>query len=59
VRLRRADATVVEEGDAVLASGEYRYTATQDAPAGASLFADVTVRDTDGLEVKRSVALAG
>jgi len=57
VRVRRADDTVVEEGDAVLAAGEYRYTATQDVPAGAALFADVTVRDTDGLEVKRSVTL--
>ena len=57
VKLRRADATVVEEGDAVLAAGEYRYTATQDAPAGTALFAEVTVRDTDGLEVTRSVPL--
>jgi hypothetical protein len=55
VRLRKPDDTVLEEGDAVLASGEYRYTATHDAPAGADVFADVTVRDTDGLEVKRSV----
>jgi hypothetical protein len=58
VKLRRPDDTVVEEGDAVLASGEYRYTATQVVPAGTALFADVTVRDTDGLEVKRSVPLA-
>ena len=58
VALRRDDDTVLEEGDAVLASGEYRYTATQDVPAGTSLFADVTVRDTDGLEVTRSVSLA-
>ncbi len=57
VVLRRADDTVIEEGDAVLAAGEYRYTATQDVPAGTDLFADVTVRDTDGLEVKRSVPL--
>jgi hypothetical protein len=55
VRLRKPDDTVLEEGDAVLASGEYRYTAIHDAPAGADVFADVTVRDTDGLEVKRSV----
>ena len=58
VVLRRADDNVVEEGDAMLAAGEYRYTATQDVPAGTALFADVTVRDTDGLEVKRSVLLA-
>ena len=58
VRLRKPDDTMVEEGDAVLAAGEYRYTATQDVPAGAALFADVTVRDTDGLEVTRSVSLA-
>jgi hypothetical protein len=57
VRLRQPDDTVIEEGDAVLASGEYRYTATHDAPAGADVFADVTVRDTDGLEVKRSVTI--
>jgi len=57
VRLRKPDDTVLEEGDAVLASGEYRYTATHDAPAGADVFADVTVRDTDGLEVKRSVTI--
>jgi hypothetical protein len=55
VRLRKPDDTVVEEGDAVLASAEYRYTATQNVPAGTDVFADVTVRDTDGLEVKRSV----
>ena len=57
VKIRRADATVIEEGDAVLVSGEYHYTATQAAPAGADVFADATVRDTDGLEVKRSVPL--
>ena len=57
VRLRQADDTVIEEGDAVLANGEYRYTATQAAPAGAAGFAEVTVRDTDGVEVKRRVPL--
>ena len=55
--LRRGDDTVVEEGDVVLASGEFRYTTTRDVPAGANLFAEVTVCDTDGLEVKHSVPL--
>ena len=58
VRLRQPHDNVLEEGNAVLAAGEYRYTATQDVPAGTDLFADVTVRDTDGLEVTRSVSLA-
>jgi hypothetical protein len=57
VMLRRPDDTMVEEGDAVLTAGEYRYTATQVVPAGTALFADVTVSDPDDLSVKRSVPL--
>ena len=57
VMLRRPDDTMVEEGDAVLTAGEYRYTATQVVPAGTALFADVTVSDPDDLAVKRTVPL--
>ena len=59
VKVRRPDDTTVEEGDAVLASGEYRYTATQDVPAGTALFAEVMVRDTDGLEVYQELRQPG
>jgi hypothetical protein len=58
VRLRRRDNTTAEEGDAVFVAGEYRYTAAQAVPRSTALFVEVTVRDTDGLEVKRSVPLA-
>lgn len=55
VSLRRADYTPIENGAAVLDNGAFRYVATQAVPLGTEVVADVTLRDSDDLELKRSV----
>jgi len=42
------DSTVIEQGVALEEAGKWRYTATADAPAGASIVVEVTASDRPG-----------
>ena len=57
VALRRADDAAIESGNAVVQADGFRYVATKAVPDDAVVFIDLTVRDADNLEVKRTVSL--
>jgi hypothetical protein len=55
VVLRRADGTPIEEGDAAVEYGQFRYVGAEVVPAGTAVVAEVTVTDNDNLELTRKV----
>ena len=50
------DSTVIEQGVALEEAGKWRYTATADAPAGASIVVEVTASDRPGNKAVKTEA---